>query len=211
MMYMSAMSSHSAPVDTVIDNGDGTYSCTVYYLMAGTWDLEVTIGSETTMFHPDVAADKTAKTTLKGQTDLISNMTGTAKRNYYLFRDGVVTAGTSTFNIFIAAKESMTSYPAISTLSTTTLHDENNSEWDVTNVAIQASTNGTTWTSDPAIETAKGHWSIGGIAGLSEIISGATGTVYVKLNINGEDKSVDGLASNGTGTNMYAAFKVTPQ
>ena len=134
-------------------------------------------------------------------------MTGTEKRTYYLFNEGIVTGATSTFSLFAATRESMSSYPAISVLEPTVLRAPMNMPWTVTTVVIQASTDGATWTTDPAIETARGHWSIGGLPGLS---SGNTGTVYVKLKVNGEDKSLDGLASNGSGTNMYAAFTVTP-
>jgi hypothetical protein len=99
----------------------------------------------------------------------------------------------------------MMSFPAISTLATTTLHDQMGAAWTVNTVNIFASTDGAAWTSAPAVETAKGHWSIGGLAGL---VSGQTGTVYVKLAVNGEDKTTDGNAASGT--NAYATFTVMP-
>ncbi len=48
VMHMVGMD-HSTPVDSITDNGDGTYTCIVYYLMSsvmsgkskGYWELEV--------------------------------------------------------------------------------------------------------------------------------------------------------------------------
>jgi len=213
-MYMPAMS-HMTPVDAVTDNGDGTYSCAAYYLMAsgpgmGYWELKVQIGGmggETAIFHPAVGMamkTNTVRATLKGQSDLISGMMGPSRRSYFLFRDGLASGATSTLNIFIAAQESMMSFPALSSLSTTTLHNESGTPWTVTAVTVQASTDGTTWSS-PAVETSAGHWSLPGLTGL---VSGQTGTVYVRLNVNSEDKTTDGNAVSGT--NVYASFTVTP-
>ena len=78
MMYMSSGNSHAAPVDTVVDNGDGSYSCSVYYLMSsmmngmssGHWELQVRIGPETVTFYPfvDMAmSNNTARKSLKGR------------------------------------------------------------------------------------------------------------------------------------------------
>jgi hypothetical protein len=49
LMYMSTKN-HMTPVGSIVDNSDGTYTCTVYYLMAsgpgmGVWELKVMIGS----------------------------------------------------------------------------------------------------------------------------------------------------------------------
>ena len=209
MMNMAAMG-HSTPVDTITDNGDGTYSCTVYYLMAsgpgmGYWDLKVMIGGmmgETATFYPAVAmamGSTTVRATLKGQNDIISSMTGTEKRSYYLFNGGLT--GTTVFNLFIAAKESMMSFPAVS--GGTTLHDDTGTAWTVNPIAVSASTDGSTWIA--AADNTVGHWSVSGLSGLS---SGVTGTIYVKMNINGEDKTTNGNAASGT--NGYASFTVTP-
>ncbi len=216
LMHMATMG-HATPVDTIIDNGDGTYSCRVYYLMAsgpgmGYWELKVMIGmgmgGESATFYPAVGmamGSATVRASLKGQADLMGSMMGSEQRTYYLFRDGLTTGATSTFNLFIAAKESMMSYPAISTMVTTTLHDQMNMPWSVTAVNVFASTDGSSWTSTPAVETSQGHWAIGGLTGL---VSGQTGTIYVKLNVNGEDKTTNGSAPSGA--NAYATFTVTP-
>jgi hypothetical protein len=214
-MYMATMS-HMTPLDgTITESVPGTYSCTVYYLMAsgmgmGYWELKVQIGGmggETATFYPSVGmamGSTTVRATLKGQSDMIGSMMSSSKRTYYLFKDGLASGATSTFNLFIAAQESMMSFPAISTLSTTTLHNESGTPWTVNSVTVQASTDGSTWSADAA-ETSTGHWSLSGLSGL---VSGQTGTLYIKLNVNGEDKTTDGNAASGS--NGYAVFTVTP-
>ena len=213
MMYMNSGKSHSAPVDSIVNNGDGTYSCTVYYLMAtkmmgaiaGHWELKITIGSETAMFYPYVdtaTSSNTAKMTLKGQSDIISSTTGTEKRSYYLFKDDIVTGATTTYSLFIAAKESLMNYPAV---SDGTVLNGTTGTWLVTaaTTSLSASTDLATWL--PGVDMGGGHWAIGGLSGLT---SAVTGTVYVSLTVNGEPKTTDGMVS--AGTNTYAAFTVTP-
>jgi hypothetical protein len=216
MMHMPTMS-HSAPVDGMItDNGDGTYSCTVYYLMAsgmgmGYWELKVTIGgmmAESATFYPSVGmamGSTTVRATLRGQSDLIlSGPTGiaTEARTYYLFNDSLTgMTGNYTFKLFIAAKESMMSYPAVS--AGTMLHDEQNAAWTVNTMTVEASTDGSTWTA--GTDNSGGHWTISSLSGLT---SGSTGTVYVRMAVNGEQKTTNGSAPSGA--NGYATFTVTP-
>lgn len=212
-MYMAAMS-HVTPVGAVIDNGDGTYSCTVYYLMAsgpgmGYWELKVQIGGmggETAVFHPAVGmamVANTVRTTLKGQSDIISSMTGTEKRSYYLFRDGLSgTTGNHTFDIFVAAKESMMSYPAVSGGSILT---SPTGTWAVNpaTTSLTASTDLSSWVT--GTDNGGGRWTVPGLTGL---VTGTTGTIYIKLNVNTEDKTTDGNAASGA--NAYSTFKVLP-
>jgi len=210
MMYMAAHN-HSTPVDSVTEDGanPGTYICSVYYLMAsgssmGYWELKVMVGGmmgETATFYPSVGmamgAD-TVRAILKGQSDMITGMLGPENRTYYLFNDG---ADSSSFNFFIAAKESMMNYPAIST--GTVLHDESGTQWTVNPIEVSVSTDETNWI--PATDYTGGHWSVSGLSGLT---AGTTGTIYVKITINGEQKTTDGSAVSVT--NGYAAFTVTP-
>jgi len=222
MMHMSAMK-HASPVDVVVEDtaNPGTYKCTVYYLMAsgagmGYWDLKVKIGGsggmgmggETAVFFPTVGmamGTNTVRATLKGDNDIISNMTGTEKRSYYLFNDGLSgMAGSYTFKLFIAAKENMAmSYPA---LSVGTVLSNGTGTVAVTTMNVQASSDGgLNWIT--ASDDTKGHWSIPGITNL---VSGSTGTVFVKMNVNGEDKTTDGLVSSASGTKGYATFVIKP-
>jgi len=168
MMHM-AEHNHASPVDSVVEEAgsSGTYTCTVYYLMAsmmsgssmGYWEMKVMIGGmsgESATFYPMVGmamGGDTARATLKGVSDLISGMTGDEKRTYYLFNDGT---GASSFDLFIAAKESMMSYPALSV--GTVLHDESGTEWTADPVVVSVSTDGNTWTD--ATDNSGGHWSV---------------------------------------------------
>jgi hypothetical protein len=207
-MYMSGMS-HSSPVDPVVtDNGDGTYSCTVYYLMAtmgGYWELKVNIGvGEDAIFYPSVSMSmgSTARSTLKGVADVIGSMMGmgTSPRTYYLFNDGSTFGMSSTFRLFIATADDsmMMNYPAVSIGST--LHDAMNVAWTVTSMSVEASTdNGATWSS--MTDNGGGHWSVSGLTGLA-----AGGTVKVREIINSEQKTTDGLAVSGT--NDSATFTI---
>lgn len=219
-MHMTNGDTHTTPADLVSESTTtpGLYNCTAYYLMAsgatmGTWDMSVTVGGETTTFHPDVAmamGTTTVRATLKGVTDkVLSSSTGTAAENrtYYLFNDGLTSAmGSYTFKLFIAAKESMMSMPAIGNGST--LHNETNSAWTISSMTVDASTDKTTWLPATA-GTISGHWTIESLSGL---ISGQTGTIYVRMSVNSEFKTSDGkdLVSLPTGTNGYATFTVTP-
>ena len=206
-MHMATMS-HSAPVDTVTEDSanPGAYNCTVYYLMAsgaglGYWELKVTLGGmsgEAAFFYPPVGmpmGTTTVRATLKGQNDKIS----TGNRTYYLFNDGGATA--STFKLFIAAQESMMSYPAV--YAGATLHDASNTAWSVNSMSVSASTDNSTWFT--ATNSGGGHWTVSGLSGLA---SGRAGEVYIKLSVNGEQKTTDGNVPSGP--NASAVFTVTP-
>ncbi len=237
MMHM-AMYSHSTPVDGCVEQADpaGTYRCTVYYLMAskmmngmsmGYWDLKVSVDGEETHFYPSVMmamGGDTPLAKLKGQNDLIATMSGsmmgeggmedhgmhmaamtdgaTEHRTYILFKDGIRgTTGNHTFDLFIAAKENMMSFPPVSL--GTELTDENGQKWTVNSMSVEISTDQTNWIA--ATDNGDGHWSASGISGLTD---GQPGTLYVKLTVNGEQKTDDGMAPDGQGD--YAMFTVTP-
>jgi hypothetical protein len=223
LMTMTNGEQHATPVDIVSESTTtpGTYDCTVYYLMAsgptmGAWKMSVNVGGETTAYYPDVAmsmSSDTVKAILKGQNDIITGMTGTEKRSYYLFNDGLTSGmsmGSGTLNLFIAAKESMTSFPALASkaVSATTLHDETGTGWIADPVTVEASTDGTTWTA--GTNSVGGHWSI---AFMSGITSSVTNTIYVRLSVSddggtAEQKTTDGHAD--TGTNGRQTILATP-
>lgn len=215
VMYMSTKS-HATPVDSVVDNGDGTYSCTIHYLMASTmngtsmgyWELKVMIGGmmdETAYFYPSVMmsmSGDTVKATLKGQNDKITSMSMTSSRSYYCFNEGAIySMSGSTFKLFVATMESMMSFPAAYT--GVSLTDENGASWSVSSMSVEASTDGLTWVA--ATETGNGYWTVAGLAGLA---NGEAGNVYVRVTVNGEQKTTDGNAVSGS--NAYATFTVTP-
>lgn len=227
MMHM-ASHEHGTPVDTVVNNGDGTYTCAVYYLMSasmngavqGYWDLGVMIGMESVTFYPSVGMSMSSDdilVKLKGVSDIVSGMSGTSSRVYYLFNDGLESGMSDyTLNLFIAANDypgmgEMGTYPALSsaTTTTTTLHDESYTAWTADPVIVEASTDGgTTWL--PATNSAGGHWSV---AGLTGIMSGESNSIKVRLSVgkNGgaaELKTTDGNALSGS--NGYQTINVTP-
>jgi uncharacterized repeat protein (TIGR02543 family) len=223
LMTMTSGEQHATPIDIVSESSTtpGTYDCTVYYLMAsgatmGTWEMDVTVNGETTKFNPDVAMSMksdTVRATLKGQNDIISSMTGTEKRSYYIFNDGLASGmgmGSGTLSLFIAAKESMMSFPSLvsKSVSTTKLHDETGASWSADPVTVDGSLDGTSWTA--GTNTKGGHWSISLMSGIT---SSVTNTFYVRLSVgkNGgvaEQKTTDGNAASGS--NGYQTILVTP-
>lgn len=210
-MYM-ATKNHSTPFEPVTEEASnpGVYDCTVYYLMAsgpgmGYWELKVIIGGgmggETGIFYPEVGmamGAATVRATLKGRTDSIAGSPA-VQRPYFLFNDNGMT--TASFNIFLAARESMMSHPAIS--AGVTLHDAAGAAWTVSSIVLSASTDMATWID--ATDMTGGHWTISGLSGLT---AGVLDTIFVKLTVNGEQKTTDGMAPSGL--NDYASFTVTP-
>lgn len=222
MMYMSTMS-HGTAVDGCVAGGSaGSFDCTVYYLMAssmmngtsmGYWDLRITINDggtdETAHLYPHVmmAMGDTTRAVLKGQDDKIAamGMGMPQSRNYYVFMDDIAgMTGNHTVALFIAARESMMSHPAVSVGSV--LNDgDMNYELTVTTMSVELSTNGIDW--NPATDNGGGHWSAAGIAGLT---NGTQGELYVRLTVEGEQKTTNGAAPAGDGSNDYGTFLVTP-
>jgi hypothetical protein len=213
-MYM-ASKSHTTPADAVIEDTatPGTYSCNVYFVMSSTtvsgasmgiWQLKVNIGSEAAYFFPNVAMPPSGITTLTkltGINDSISTSAGPEKRTYFLFRDNLTTGtgGNYTFDLFLATKESMLSFPAVKVGSQ--LKDQTGAVWTVNTLTVEVSTDTTTWVN--AIDGGNGHWSASGLTGLA---AGVAGKIYVKVRVNSEQKTTDGFA---TGTS-YQTFNVIP-
>ena len=221
-MTMTNGDQHATPVDTINESTTpGTYDCTVYYLMPsgpsmGTWEMDITVNGETTKVNPDVAmamGSDTVLAKLKGQSDLISTATGTEKRAYYLFNDGLtngMTMGSGTLKLFIAAKDSMMSFPALASGSTATtmLKDEAGASWSANPVTVQASVDGANWVT--GTNSVGGHWSVSLMSGIT---SSVTNTIYVRLDVgkNGgtaEQKTTDGSAA--ATTNGYQTILATP-
>ena len=214
-MYM-ATKSHTTPMETPVDNGDGTYACTVYYVMStamngvsmGVWELKVSVdGAESAYFYPDVAMamGSTALAKLSGVSDAIMGLAGVEKRTWFLFNDGLSAGmgGTYTFKLFVATKEMGTAltFPAVKVGDA--LNNEADNPWSVTAMTVEVSTDKTTWLA--ATDLGNGHWSVAGLTGLT---AGISGKMYVRLVVNGEQKTTDGIAA--AGANGYQTFTVTP-
>jgi len=218
MMYMAAHN-HSTPVDGACTESStaGTYDCTTYYLMAssmmdgmsmGYWDLKVMIGGmtgESVNFYPSVmmAMGDTARADLKGVEDKAMNMMGMMEnRRYNLFKSSLSgMTGNHSFQLFIAAGESMMSFPALT--DGVVLNTGETYELTAGTIVVEVSTDQSTWVT--ATADGSGYWTAAGLAGLTD---GTEGSVYVKLSVSGEQKTTNGQAADGT--NDFATFTVTP-
>ncbi len=210
MMHMSSMS-HSSPVaePAVTEDGNGLYTVNLYYLMAsqmmdgtamGYWDLEFNVASEIAHFYPVVkmAMGDTVRTRLKGQTDLIKNMMGMdVSRDYFIFKDSLTGMGPYTLTFFIAANESMMSYPAVIN-NTQLTSGMGGTPLDITSIAVDVSLDGGTATA--ALDNGNGSWSID-----LPMTAGVNSQIEVTLSINGERKTSDGTASG-----LNSTFSITP-
>jgi hypothetical protein len=206
---------HGTPADLVAESATpGTYDCTVYYLMAsgagmGYWEMKVMINSgitaETAMFYPRVGMAMGTETIIQrlyGPADIVSMPSGTQYTKYVLFRDGPVIAAAGTLNLMIAhAEDMMMNFMPVSigsVLSSPT--------GTVTSVIVSASTDAAFTSPVIGVDNGNGHWTITGLPGL---VSAQSTTIYIKLNVNGQDKTTNGAVASGS--NSYAPYLVTPQ
>ncbi len=211
---------HATPVDGCFESDSaGIYDCTVYYLMPskkgdielGKWRVEVTIDAghekEQAVFYPLVkmAGSDTVRVRLKGIEDKIAGITVPESRSYFLFYSELSgSADNHYFQIFVAAKESMMSYPALTSNALFNAADIDY-ELQISSVEIEFSTDAEFWQS--ANDDGNGYWSVNDLDGLS---AGSEGRVYVRLSVNGEQKTTNGKSPSGDGSNDYATFIVTP-
>lgn len=202
--------SHSAPADVVTESATpGTYDCAIYYQMAsgagmGYWEVTATIGAERAVFNPSVAMAMGTDSTLVrlwGVTDVGAG--GTATTKYVIFKDGPLTAAAGSLKLYLARAENMMmDFKPVyvgATLAGPT--------GTVTSATLTASADAAFTMPLAASHTANGHWSVD-VSSLSPA-AGTQATVYLKLDVNGENKTSDGnVLSAGNGS---VAFKVTPQ
>ncbi|MBE9563730.1 MAG: hypothetical protein IMF17_00695 [Proteobacteria bacterium] len=214
MMHMAGHK-HSTPMLDCVEIGiTGEYDCTVYYLMSsmmGYWDLKVDLdGSMMTTtdiahFYPTVMMPMgdTAKVTLKGVEDTITNMDGlTVSRSYPIFKESLMgSPGLYNFSVFVAAQETMMSFPAVfvnSMLSGNAL----------VNVIVEISADdGASWIL--ATDGGNGIWSVTGLT----LTDGVADEIRVRLTVNDgtvdEMKTTNGLLRE-VDVNDYQIFTVTP-
>ena len=201
-----AMHTHSTPIpgNACTEEGvTGDYNCTIYYLMPsemagvnmGYWMLNVMAGMDDSVtFYPSVmmGMNGNGRHQLKGVDDMLSDMTGSlSARPYFLFKDNVnATMSGHDVTLFVATKESMMSFPALTT-GMTLNSGSMTSQLDVTSVDLQLSTDRMNWSS--ATENGNGYYTVSGLSGLS---NGTVGHVYMKLRVNGELKTTNGELSN---------------
>lgn len=210
-MYMSTKS-HTTPVDAVVESATpGTYDCTAYYVMStgmaggvsmGVWKIDVMIGTETATFFPDVAMNMgtTPLTKILGIDDKIMGMAGVENRTWFLFDDGIMKEGmgsTYTVKLFTATKAVMTSFPSVYVGKI--LKNDSNTDWTINTMLLEVSSDKSAWIplSDA---TANGHWSVSGIT------PDMGNKLYVRLIVNGEQKTTDGKVLAPDGSNGYQTF-----
>jgi len=209
---------HSTPYEASCNEmGTGEYHCTVYYVMPsvmgmgemamsmGYWQLAVTagerktVGAETANFYPAVtmAMGDTAQvrmTARKGDGDNVMAMGGVMEeRTYYLFKEGLSGGtGNHDLELFIATRESMVSFPAITTL----LDVPATKSFGSILVSVSTDGGGEWFDLTPG---AAGHWSITGLTGLE---NGVQATVLVKLTVDDLPKVANDVE--------HAVFTLTP-
>lgn len=198
----------------------------------GYWNIGVQIGEETVSFIPSVmmAMGDTVRAVLKGVDDMIPVMSMSADdtamsggmsghdmsgadmgamamasemeaRSYYLFNDGLTaTADGHQFALFIASKNSMSDYPIVTTGSSMLKGDMS---MNIDEVLVEVSIDGQTFTA--ASELGGGHFRADALTGLS---AGADAELYVRLTVNGEQKTSDGMMLGDA--NGVATFFVKP-
>jgi hypothetical protein len=203
---------HGAPADLVTESATpGTYDCAVYYQMAsgagmGYWELTATIGAESVTFVPSVAmamGSDTVKANLWGVSD--AAVPDTASTKYVIFKDGPLLASAGSLKLYVSrAEDMMMTFKPVSAGSvlggpTGTVSSVSLTAYAATDTAFA--------TPLAAVDGGHGHWSVD-VSSLG-LTAGAQATVNLKLKVNGEDKTTNGLAP--AGANASVAFKVTPQ
>lgn len=203
----------------------------------GYWNIGVKIGEEVVNFVPSVmmAMGDTVRAVLKGVNDMIPVMSMTAAddsmsgdmsdhdmsghdmhshsmgamvmaadmeaRSYYLFNDGLTaTTEGHQFALFIASKNSMSDYPIVATGASMMKGDMS---MNIDEVLVEVSVDGQTFIT--ASELGGGHFRVDTLAGLS---AGTDAEIYVRLTVNGEQKTSDGMMLSDT--NGVATFFVKP-
>jgi len=204
---------HNTPVGSVINNNDGTYDFTIYYLMpnmmGGYWDLGVELdGTNTAHFYPTVMNPMdgtTSRVVLKGLNDN-DDMTidddiptmdgGEAARPYFMFKENLISQGASggqhDFSFTLFARETMMSHPAIddNPPDSFVLNSGTPYQLSISSVVIEVSgDDGQNWVT--AVNDGTNLYTATGITGLKNNIDPITGLhpIRIKLSVNGVAKT----------------------
>ena len=175
--------------------------------MGGYWELTFMVDGEEALFYPTVmmAMGDTAQVRLKGVDDKIMSMTtGTlVGRNYFLFKDSLTTpdmGASFDFSVFIAAQETMMSFPAV--------YDGNTVSGNAIDATVEISDDdGASW--QTLTDGAGGVWTATGLT----LTDGVEDQIRIRLTIDdtvvNEMKTTDGLIRE-VDVNDYQTFTVTP-
>ena len=222
MMYMAEMM-HSTPMYSIEEPDPiaqaGVYEVTLFYLMPsrmmdttmGTWSLKVMVNMESAIFYPNVtmAMGDTVRVQLKGIDDTIIDMNGLeVGRTYNLFKNSLSTVpgGTNNdlFSVFIAPIETMMSFPPL-VVPDTLESGMGGTPLDVDTVVVDVNVNDTGWGNALVTSNGGGVWDLSGLT----LNDGVENTIKVRLTVNGETKTTNGLAAEAD-VNDFATFTVTP-
>ena len=209
---------HSTPFEAITEMGSGNYNLNIYYLMAssmgstnmGTWILSIDCGNgEVAKFYPKVGMKMNGSDVVKFKgidPDMISVHAHDTSANHshesrtYLLFPEKCELGMSGHNLYLfaAAKESLSSFPALSTGNT--LNAGRGHSLAIAQSSIGLSYNGINYSS---AELGQGHYVIKNIQGLT---SGNAVTFSVNMQINNSYKTTNGLASG----NVDSTLTITP-
>lgn len=190
---------HSTPYTGCTEtDAAGDSECTVYFLMPskmangtvmGKWNLMFSLpDTEGSIdYSPDVSMNMMAKAQLKGGAgDKIPKMTMMENRTYYIFNNGITkTVDTSSVELFLAAKESMMSFPTLTDNVVLNKDTDNALTIDSQSIILKVSSDKETWVDATSLDAAKGTWKAEGINNLMK-------TLFIKLSVNGTEKTTDG-------------------
>ncbi|MBQ0731817.1 MAG: hypothetical protein KBT75_14015 [Oleispira antarctica] len=224
MMTMAGGHKHSTPHTGCTEtDADGNAECTAYFIMAsvmangdsmGTWNIDFSLPEtdEDIQFSPAVkmAMGDTTLAKLKGGIDdqmpsmimpmasMPMEQTTTTPRTYFIFNNGITGMGENrSVELFIAAKESMNNFPAIT--EGLILNENSDGELAInsmSDVVVKVSTDNTHW--EVATSQGEGIWKSANMTSLVD-------TFYVSLSVNGELKTTDGEIDDGE-SNASAIF-----
>jgi len=151
VMNMSSGMTHGTPMllNSGTLNSEKSFTTTAYFLMPsnmsngmtmGDWFIDVTINEETQRFPIVVEMMSSDVKTLKGSDEIMGMSEGTTtQRPYYVFQQQRIleTGVENSFEVFIAARESMMDYSPVSQLNSTTLNANSDFEVVVSSVSVE--------------------------------------------------------------------------
>lgn len=190
-MTMDGGMVHTTPLDSITNNNDGTYTVSLYYLMpsmGGSWVIEASAaGANSASIPVTVTGSMMDKVTLNGVADLYDKMGTPTMRPYFVFQNYVTgDTGNKTVSLFLAARDTLMSHPAIDT--GLTLTDSSQAAWDVADVKLELYDNAKQW--QPLTNEGGGHFSITGIdVGM---------TLHIRLQVSADGVNFEQKTSNGS-------------
>jgi hypothetical protein len=191
---------HNTPVESIVDNGDGSYTVTAYFLMSGDWMLHFHVDGVHLEEHLmiTVGGAMMDKRTLKGITDMIMPEDGgtAANRPYIIFVSSLdVTTGD--VDLYLATRDNYTSHPAV--YAGQSLIDETGASWNVGTVTVEVCTIADCSTRATLFDEGNGHFTATGIGDISfdstTMMDGLQFGVRVFEGTTNESKTTDGLTA----------------